>query len=1001
MAVTKAQVAQLYVALFNRAPEGAGLNAWFAAGATKTQAQLADDMLRSPAVQSYFNGRIDTDRGFVSNIYKNFLGKDYADDPAGIESWVRHLEAGHSRGETLVKLFEVAQTPEAIAAAPVAAAIFRNKTEVSAYMAEKIADIAQRDDGTYDYEPFQAIIRGTTDTNLEEQKAKVDQLASGQTPSTNKNLTAETDNIVGTDGDDTFNGVYYVGNGAKTSTLSSLDTLDGKAGKDTLNLTVQKNGGDSDSVEMSAIEAAMRGVSNIENLNIRSEVKFSTSTTPPPATIPFTVNKGLDNLSIQTIGGVNISSTDTKEKISIDTTGAVTLNAADVTKEVTVKSSAEAVTVTADKLEDKVSIEAGAGANLTAGKVKEVIIKAKGDTTIDTAKATKVTVNLNDKANTLTITSPLAEATEVTLSSLKLAAAVAVAKATKISVTDVDFGTSNNISTNVENVDFSMNYKFKEGSSDAQLTAALAAANAKNLTLHAKADKKAFFTYSGATNKLVKAVIDGDAKNLTLDLHTQTALKDIDASAFTGNFAKLTVGNVANSTVKLGIGDDVVELTATANKQTIDGGAGTDLVSVNSSLAATGAGDKVTLNNFEGLKISGQIGATAIDMAKWTGFSHITLVGDSSASVTSANATFNNLLNNSTITLEGKNAGHDIALNIKDAATGTNDTVNIVLDPKTFTVSGSDKIGLNNAGNFVIDDIENVNITSNLDTEKTEGVKNTVKFNATADAKGVLTNATIKGDADTEVIFGSNIKKIKALDASALTGKFKFDGTAHVTENATIKGSATKDNTITLNATAKGSTVETGAGKDTIMLASTEKYTVNAGENDDTITGIGSTSGTVVTGGAGNDKFTIDKAGAVAAAAAAADPSNTALAAAAANNIAVAAFPASKVATIKDFSAGDKISMGAAVSQNSIVKYEASNSLDFANNLSRALDAAGGAGKVAYFTYTDPDSNSADTYVVTSDGNAGVTNGDHIVKLSGTIDLSTAKTDASGDLYLA
>ena len=995
MAVTKAQVAQLYVALFNRAPEGAGLNAWFAAGATKTQAQLADDMLRSPAVQSYFNGRIDTDRGFVSNIYKNFLGKDYADDPAGIESWVRHLEAGHSRGETLVKLFEVAQTPEAIAAAPVAAAIFRNKTEVSAYMAEKIADIAQRDDGTYDYEPFQAIIRGTTDTNLEEQKAKVDQLASGQTPSTNKNLTAETDNIVGTDGDDTFNGVYYVGNGAKTSTLSSLDTLDGKAGKDTLNLTVQKNGGDSDSVEMSAIEAAMRGVSNIENLNIRSEVKFSTSTTPPPATIPFTVNKGLDNLSIQTIGGVNISSTDTKEKISIDTTGAVTLNAADVTKEVTVKSSAEAVTVTADKLEDKVSIEAGAGANLTAGKVKEVIIKAKGDTTIDTAKATKVTVNLNDKANTLTITSPLAEATEVTLSSLKLAAAVAVAKATKISVTDVDFGTSNNISTNVENVDVSMNYKFKEGSSDAQLTAALAAANAKNLTLHAKADKKAFFTYSGATNKLVKAVIDGDAKNLTLDLHTQTALKDIDASAFTGNFAKLTVGNVANSTVKLGIGDDVVELTATANKQTIDGGAGTDLVSVNSSLAATGAGDKVTLNNFEGLKISGQIGATAIDMAKWTGFSHITLVGDSSASVTSANATFNNLLNNSTITLEGKNAGHDIALNIKDAATGTDDTINLVLDPKAATT------GIQNGGNFIVENVENVNITSKADTAKTAGASNLIKLKTGAAAADTLKAITVKGDIATELVLDATATKVKTVDASALDGKFTFNGTAHIVENSTIKGSATKDNTITLNATAKGSTVETGAGKDTITLASTEKYTVNAGENDDTITGIGSTSGTVVTGGAGNDKFTIDKAGAVAAAAAAADPSNTALAAAAANNIAVAAFPASKVATIKDFSAGDKISMGAAVSQNSIVKYEASNSLDFANNLSRALDAAGGAGKVAYFTYTDPDSNSADTYVVTSDGNAGVTNGDHIVKLSGTIDLSTAKTDASGDLYLA
>jgi putative surface array protein len=929
MAVTKAQVAQLYVALFNRAPEGAGLNAWFAAGATKTQAQLADDMLRSPAVQSYFNGRIDTDRGFVSNIYKNFLGKDYADDPAGIESWVRHLEAGHSRGETLVKLFEVAQTPEAIAAAPVAAAIFRNKTEVSAYMAEKIADIAQRDDGTYDYEPFQAIIRGTTDTNLEEQKAKVDQLASGQTPSTNKNLTAETDNIVGTDGDDTFNGVYYVGNGAKTSTLSPLDTIDGKAGKDTLNLTVQKNGSDSDSVEMSAIETAMRGVSNIENLNIRSEVKFSTSTTPPPpATIPFTVNKGLDNLSIQTIGGVNISSTDTKEKISIDTTGAVTLNAADVTKEVTVKSSAEAVTVSANKLVDKVSIEAGAGATLTAAKVQEVVIKAKGNTTIDTAKATKVTVNLNDKANTLTITSPLAEATEVTLSSLKLAAAATVAKATKISVTDVDFGTSNNISTNVENVDFSMNYKFKEGSSDAQLTAALVAANAKNLTLHAKADKKAFFTYSGATDKLVKAVIDGDAKNLTLDLHTQEALKDIDASAFTGNFAELHVKNTENSTFKLGGGDDVVKLdldtTRTNQKtQTIDGGAGTDLLLVSKAIAVAGASSQVTIRNFEGLKVDGQLATNdVINMSNWTGFTHLTLSHSGSGDLTTGDATIENMQNGSTITIEGKKIANEVTLKVKDATTGTDDTVNLVLDPKTNTD------GIQNSGNFIVENIETVNITSKADTAKTASAKNTVNLKTGADAADTLKAITVKGDIATELVLDATATKIKTVDASALEGKFTFNGTAHLDDRATIKG-GTKDDTITV------------AGK----------------------------SGASITGGAGNDTFNIGKLGDA------------------------AAFPASKVATIKDFSAGDKLYLGANIAPTpptSIVKYEASGSLDFANNLSRALAAAGGENKLAYFTYTDPDSNSTDTYVVRADNAAGITAGDYVVKLAGTVNLDNA-----------
>ena len=898
MAVTKAQVAQLYVALFNRAPEGAGLNAWFAAGATKTQAQLADDMLRSPAVQSYFNGRIDTDRGFVSNIYKNFLGKDYADDPAGIESWVRHLEAGHSRGETLVKLFEVAQTPEAIAAAPVAAAIFRNKTEVSAYMAEKIADIAQRDDGTYDYEPFQAIIRGTTDTNLEEQKAKVDQLASGQTPSTNQNFTVNNDDITGTDGDDTFSGVYYVGNGTRTSTLSSLDTLDGKAGKDTLNLTVQKNGGGSDSVDMSAIEAAMRGVSNIENLNIRSEVAFSGSAD---------INRGLDNLNIQTIGAVTIS-TDTKEKVSIDTTKQV---------------------------------------QLTAGEAKEVTVKA-GTPTPDTelsyvkaAKATKASINLINKANTLASSSVLTEVADLTLANLTLDASLTVAKAAKISLKDVKFGAIDDkkISTDAENVELSMTYT---GDNIGKVNLTAGATNkVKTLSINAKAQKSATLTIDNAKiNSLTKVTVAGDAKDLTLDLSAQTALKDIDASAFTGNFAELYVKNTENSTFKLGSGDDVVKLNLSTTptdqkKQTIDGGAGTDLLMIDAAIAAGGKIDDVTINNFEGLKISGQIGATAIDMAKWTGFSHITLVGDSSASVTSANATFDNLLNNSTITLEGKKADHNITLNIKDAATGTNDTVNIVLDPKTFTLSGSDKIGLNNAGNFVIDHIENVNITSNLDTEKTEGVKNTVRFDATADAKGVLTNATIKGDADTEVIFGSNIKKIKALDASALEGKFTFDSTAHLADKAVIKG----------------------------------------GAKDDTIT-FASTMATTVTGGAGKDTFVINKG---------IDP---------------VTFAASKTSTITDFTKGDTIKIGgpgADATQNKIVKYETSGSLDFANNFKEALKAAGDK-KVAYFTYRDPDSNSTDTYIVKSNGADAVADpNDYVVKLSGTIDLSNATITTSGN----
>ena len=922
MAVTKAQVAQLYVALFNRAPEGAGLNAWVSAGVFRDQAQTADAMLKSPAIAAYFNGRIDTNRGYVENIYKNILGKDYSQDPDGINAWVRHLELGHTRGETLVTLFQVARSPEAIAADPTAAAVFANKTAIAAYMAEKITDIESDGSGNFNYAPFQQIIETTNSTNLDAQKAKIDQLAA-EAAAGSKTFTTGLDNFLGTEGDDTFNGIYYVGNGDKTSTLSSLDTLDARGGKDTLNLTVLKNGA-ATTFTMDDIDVAMRGVTNIENLNIKSEVAFTTST--------FPLNKGLDNLSIQTAGEVDIT-TDTKEIVAIDTTGKLKLTATEATKEVIAKSSAGSVIVNAAKLEGKVSIDAGAttsvNTELTAEKAQEVVIKAKGNTTIaDASKATKVTVNLNDKANTLTITSPLAETTEVTLSSLKLTAATAVAKATKISVTDVDFGTSNNISTNVENVDFSMNYKFKEGSTDAQLTAALVAANATNLTLHAKADKKAFFTYNGATDKLVKAVIDGNAKNLTIDLKDQTKLANIDASAFTGNFEKLTVGNVANSTVKLGSGDDVVALTATANKQTIDGGAGTDLVSVTSGIAKNGAGDNVTLTNFEGLQISNAL-ADDVDMSKWGAFNNITLVQG-----VNTGGKLQKLLNDSTITVDTIAVGNDLAVGVKDAATGTADKLNLVFNPK-----GTDT-GLNNTGGFVIDDIENIDIASNLDDEKTATATNTVNLKASAADKGTLTNVVIKGDAKTKLVLDGALKKLKTVDASTLKGDFKFDASGHLDEKSVIKG---------------------GAGDDEITF--------------------GSKSSVTVTGGAGDDTFVLGTVG---------DS---------------AAFPASKTATITDFSKGDKLKIGAnlggTIDQN-IARYDSTKSLDFANNLSRALDVATAASnKLAYFTYTDPDSNATDTYLVRSDATAGLSASDYVVKLTGIVDLANATlADAGTNLQL-
>ena len=232
MAVTQAQVAQLYVALFNRAPEGAGFNAWVAAGANKTQAQLAQLMLESPAALAYYGNTIDTDKGYIETIYKNILGKDYSQDPSGIDSWVLHLQLGHSRGETLVKLFEVATSALAKAADPVAAKIFENKTALSAYMAEKIPNIQTDSLGNYDYAIFQEIIRTTTATNFNEQKAKIDALASA----TVHTLTNGAETLTGSAGVDIYSAV--ASSFADRNTLSVEDKIDGGAGNDMLNVKI-------------------------------------------------------------------------------------------------------------------------------------------------------------------------------------------------------------------------------------------------------------------------------------------------------------------------------------------------------------------------------------------------------------------------------------------------------------------------------------------------------------------------------------------------------------------------------------------------------------------------------------------------------------------------------------------------------------------------------------------------------------------------------------------
>ena len=106
MALTKTQVSELYVSIFNRASEKAGNEGWQAQD--MTAAEMATAMLDTDAAKTYFGASLDTDLAFVQHIYLNTLNKTYADDTAGIDGWVSQLTSGTmTRGELVADMVDV------------------------------------------------------------------------------------------------------------------------------------------------------------------------------------------------------------------------------------------------------------------------------------------------------------------------------------------------------------------------------------------------------------------------------------------------------------------------------------------------------------------------------------------------------------------------------------------------------------------------------------------------------------------------------------------------------------------------------------------------------------------------------------------------------------------------------------------------------------------------------------------------------------------------------
>lgn len=146
--LTKTEVSQLFVALFNRASEGNG-NAFFQSDVPdfETMEMTANYMLTLQVVKDYFGASFNSNQAFIELIYKNTLNRvpaDGQDVVAGIAFWVSALDQGYSRGFVVSELIKAindygpggSKYNPADTGTTAAYNQFANRVEVSDYLAD-------------------------------------------------------------------------------------------------------------------------------------------------------------------------------------------------------------------------------------------------------------------------------------------------------------------------------------------------------------------------------------------------------------------------------------------------------------------------------------------------------------------------------------------------------------------------------------------------------------------------------------------------------------------------------------------------------------------------------------------------------------------------------------------------------------------------------------------------------------------------------------------------
>ena len=818
---TQQSVAALYTAIFNRAPDQAGLNFWTAQiNGGASFATIAEGFAQHEVFTTGIGALPNAD--YVNALYTNILGS--AGDAAGIAYWTARLAAGESKASVVASFVEGSLTidlPALLAAGSLTQADYdlalvrqqtlTNKADVGIYFANTLGAASNLNPATVStskagleadpiYKASQAAIAGVDSTAASVTTAQDAIAVAAGSPNPAQALLGQTftltpgaDTFVGGASNDTFNALTIKADGSPATTLSAFDSIDGGAGNDTLNIY-------SDGVSNTAALAASATVKNVETININNSgtgygavdaSKFVGAT----AINQVNVAGAVTNLAAGTVAGFNGVASTAAAPLSVSSAAGV---------------ASAAVNLTGVKGVDAAPVGTFAVGENTAGL--KVSGAALNSVTVTGSLAQAVTSTVAGTEATLAL-----EVVAGKDSAGKGLQSVAVNSAVNTALTVTDTSNTEKVTT----VDASASTGAIAFTGDADAATIKTGAGADHVTL-----ATATVVASAGVTAVDASVSTGSGNDtITIDtakagLATTTGATTVDAGAG-DDIVNITSRSTGKLSVNLGDGNDTFTSAVAINgTDVIDAGAGTDTL----SLKLVGAANIGAFSNFDAFDAAAMGKTLDVDIlaAKNTVTEFVASddVG-ANAALTNIGTGVNfratgDMGTDNTLSLTQKTAGAlTVTLDADSTSTTVNNETNLNVDATNATslkaVFGVDS-GFVQTSSTTNDQTITLSGEKATSLEVVSGGTNATNFlvyndNGDDAGNGLLTSLTASGTQDLDISGLSATKNVQltTINASALTGKLTADLAVLKAGEGTLTLGAGAD---TITATAAGSNAD-------------------------------------------------------------------------------------------------------------------------------------------------------------------------------------------------